>query len=57
MVIVSPEKIIAEHSLHLEFLATNNKTKYVAGLGIAKEPGVQGLRVYGESTDRRPHQG
>lgn len=37
---VSPEGIIVEHNLHLEFCAINNETEYetlIAGLDIAKE--------------------
>lgn len=52
VVIASPEGIIAEHDLHLEFLVTNNEAKYkalLAGLGIAKELAVQDLKVYSDS--------
>lgn len=48
VVLVSLEEIITEHSLHLEFPTTNNST-LLARLEIAKELGVQDLKVYSDS--------
>lgn len=52
IIIVSPEGVITKHALHLKFPATNNKVEYeaiIVGLGIAKELGVQDLKIYSDS--------
>lgn len=52
MVVVSLEGIVVKHVLHFEFLATNNEAEYdtmITGLEIAKEMGVQDLKVYNDS--------
>lgn len=52
IVIVSLDGIITEHALCLKFPATNNEGKYeamITGLRIAKELGIQELKVYSDS--------
>ena len=52
LILISPNGVIVEYILHFEFFTLNNEAEYevlVTGLRIAKEIGVQHLRVYSDS--------
>lgn len=52
MVIASPEGIIVEHELHLEFSMTSNEAEYqalIADLVLLKKLGVHDLKAYSDS--------
>ena len=52
IVLVSPEKIIIEKSLRLNFSATNNEVEYEAllkGMVMVQKMGVKAVRVFSDS--------
>ncbi len=52
LILTSPEGVVAEQALRLEFPASNNMAEYealVAGLKLAKELGVEDLKAFSDS--------
>ena len=52
LILISPERVIAEYALRFEFSATNNGAEYealIAGLKITKELGIDQLQVHSDS--------
>ncbi|XP_038972181.1 uncharacterized protein LOC120104693 [Phoenix dactylifera] len=52
LILTSPDGIVAEQALRLEFSASNNEAEYealIAGLKLAKELKVEDLKVYSDS--------
>ncbi|XP_038973279.1 uncharacterized protein Mb2253c-like [Phoenix dactylifera] len=52
LVLTSPDGVVAEQALRLEFPASNNKAEYealIAGLKLAKELKAEDLKVFSDS--------
>ena len=52
LVLISPEKVIVEKSLRLDFLATNNEAKYEAlmmRLAMVQRMGGKSVKVFSDS--------
>ena len=52
LVLISPEKVIVEKSLRLDFSATNNEAKYEAllmGIAMVQKMGGKSVKVFSES--------
>ena len=52
LVLISPEKVIVEKSLRLDFLATNNEAEYEAllmGIAMVQKMGGKSVKVFSES--------
>ena len=52
LVLISPEKIIIEKSLRLNFLATNNDAEYEAlmmGMAMVQRMGGKSVKVFSDS--------
>ena len=52
LVLISPEKIIIEKPLRLDFLATNNKAEYEAlmmGMAMVQRMGRKSVKVFSNS--------
>ena len=52
LVLISPEKIIVEKSLRLDFSATNNEAKYEAlmmGMAMVQRMGGKSVKVFSDS--------
>ena len=52
LVLISPEKVIVEKSLKLDFSATNNEAKYEAllmGIAMVQKMGGKSVKVFSES--------
>ena len=52
LVLISPEKVIVEKSLRLDFSATNNEAKYEAmlmGIATVQRMGGKSVKVFSDS--------
>ena len=52
LVLISPEKVIVDKSLRLDFSATNNEAKYEAllmGMAIVQRMGGKSVKVFSDS--------
>ena len=52
LVLISPEKVIVEKSLRLDFLATNNEAEYEAlliGMAMVQRMGGKSVKVFSDS--------
>ena len=52
LVLISPEKVIVEKSLRLDFSATNNKAKYetlLMGIAMVQKMGGKSVKVFSDS--------
>ena len=52
LVLISPEKVIVEKSLRLDFSATNNKAKYetlLMGIAMVQRMGGKSIKVFSDS--------
>ena len=52
IMLVTPEKLIVEKSLHLGFLATNNEAEYealLAGMAMVSRLGGKAIEIYWDS--------
>nr|XP_023896874.1 uncharacterized protein LOC112008771 [Quercus suber] len=52
LVLISPEKIIIEKSLRLDFLATNNEAEYEAlliGMSMVRKMGAKSVELFSDS--------
>ena len=52
LVLISPEKVIVEKSLRLDFSATNNEAKYEAmlmGIAMVQRLGGKSVKVFSDS--------
>ena len=52
LVLISPEKVIVEKSLRLDFSATNNETEYEAlmmGMAMVQRMGGKSVKVFSDS--------
>ena len=56
LVLVSPEKVVIEKSLRLDFSATNNEAKYEAlleGMAMVQRMGGKSIKLFLDSSKRR----
>ena len=56
LILISPEKIIIEKSLRLDFSATNNEAVYEAlmmGMDMVQRMGEKSVKVFSDLRDRK----